>query len=89
MADRRVVQCFGTKRRPHKEAKVCGRKFLWTARGAGVGHFGSTGTQACPNCGTLPDFRHPYNRHLNGDLTYEEAVIAMPEYRKKLGLDQT
>ncbi len=87
MADRRIVQCFGIKKKPHKADKICGRKFLWTARGASAGHFGSNGTQACPNCGTLPDFQHPYNQHLGGLLTYEEAAALMPEYRKKLGLD--
>jgi hypothetical protein len=86
MADRRIVQCFGIKKRPHKADKVCGRKFIWTARGASSGNFGSKGAQACPHCGTLPDFQHPYNRHLNGEMTYEEAAAAMPAYREKLGL---
>ncbi len=86
MSDRRLVQCFGIKRRPHKEDKICGRKFLWTAIGASSGNFGANGTQACPNCGTLPDFQHPYNRHLMGDITYEEAEAAMPAYREKKGL---
>ena len=85
MGDRRIVQCFGIKRRPHKADKVCGRKFLWTARGA-RGNFGSKGAQACPHCGTLPDFQHPYNQHLAGTMTYEEAAAAMPAYREKLGL---
>ncbi len=85
MADRRVVQCFGIKKRPHKETKVCGRRFLWTARGI-AGNFGGKGTQACPHCGTLPDFRHPFNQYLDGALTYQQAEDAMPEYRKKLGL---
>ena len=50
MGDRRVVQCFGTKRQPHKADKVCGKQFLWTAQGAGS-NFGGQGNQACPNCG--------------------------------------
>lgn len=87
MGDRRIVQCFGIKRKPGKPDKACGRKFLWTARGASSGNFGSKGTQACPHCGTLPDFQHPFNRYLNRELTYEEAEAAMPEYRKKLGLE--
>ncbi len=87
MADRRLVQCFGIKRRPHKEDKVCGRKFVWTACGASAGNFGSKGTQACPNCGTLPNFRHPFNRYLDGQMTYAEAEDAMPAYRKEIGLD--
>jgi len=84
VSDRRVVQCFGIKKRPHKADKVCGRKFLWTARGAASGNFGSNGTQACPHCGTLPDFQHPYNRYLVGEITYEEAADLMPEFRKEL-----
>lgn len=86
MADRRIVQCFGIKRRPHKADKVCGRKFVWTASGASSGNFGGKGTQACPNCGTLPDFQHPYNRYLNQEISYEQADADMPEYRKKLGI---
>jgi len=85
MSDRRVVQCFGIKKKPHKADKVCGKQFLWTARGAS-GNFGGKGNQACPHCGTLPDFQHPFNRYLNREMTYEEAEAAMPEYRKKLGL---
>ena len=85
MADRRIVQCFGVKRRPRKADKVCGRRFLWTARGAS-GNFGGKGSQACPHCGNLPDFQHPFNRHLNGEMTYEEAAAAMPAYKEKLGL---
>ncbi len=87
MSDNRIVQCFGTKRRPHKADKTCGRRFLWTARGASEGNFGRKGTQACPHCGTMPEFRHPYNRFLNGEITYEEAADAMDAYRKELGLE--
>ncbi len=85
MADRRIVQCFGVKKKPHKADKICGRRFLWTARGAS-GNFGSKGSQACPHCGTLPDFQHPLNRYLNGELTLEGAKDAMPEYIEKLGI---
>ena len=87
MADQRIVQCFGVKKQPHKADKVCGRRFLWTARGASAGNFGRKGAQACPHCGTMPDFRHPFNIFLDGGMTYEEAADAMPEYRKKLGLE--
>ena len=86
MGDRRIVQCFGVKRKPHKKDEVCGRQFLWTARGAASGHFGGNGTQACPNCGTLPDFSHPFNIYLDGTITYEKAEEMMPAYREKLGL---
>ena len=85
MADRRIVQCFGVKKRPHKEDKVCGRRFIWTARGAS-GNFGSKGAQACPHCGNLPDFQHPFNRFLHGEITFEQAEADMPAYREKLGI---
>ena len=87
MGDRRIVQCFGIKKKSGKPDKICGRKFVWTARGASAGNFGSKGVQACPHCGTMPDFRHPYNRHLNGEITFEQAQADMPEYRKMLGLE--
>ncbi len=73
MADQRVVQCFGIKRRPGKADKVCRKQFLWIAKGASSGNFGRKGPQACPGCGTLPDFRHPVNRYLGGTMTQEEA----------------
>jgi len=79
MPDHRLVQCFGVKRRPGKEAKLCRRRFMWTARGAS-GNFGRKGVQACPFCGTLPDFQHPYNQYLGGAMTEDEAKLAMPEY---------
>jgi hypothetical protein len=84
VSDSRIVQCFGVKRRPRKPARVCRQKYLWIARGASAGNFGRKGTQACPNCGTAPDFRHPLNRYYNRELTYEEATAAMPEYIKNL-----
>ena len=83
MADYKIVQCFGVKRRPHKAAKYCRRRYLWTA-GALVNRFGGRGVQACPYCGTLPDFRHPYNRHLAGEFSEEEAADMMPDYLKLL-----
>ena len=84
MADRRLVQCFGIKRRPGKPDQKCGRRFIWTAKGAKAGGFGPKGAQACPHCGTLPNFQHPYNRHLAGQLSYDEAVAAMPAFIEKL-----
>lgn len=84
MSDYRVVQCFGVKKRPHKAEQVCRDKYLWIARGASSGNFGRKGAQACPNCGTPPDFLHPFNRYLNREMTYDEAVAAMPEYQKSL-----
>lgn len=90
MPDHRIVQCFGVKRRPHKPDKLCRRKFLWTARGTGKHHFGRRGTQACPHCGTMPDFTHPYNRYLAGYITFEEAKAMMPEWeaeKKNLGAE--
>lgn len=80
MSDHRIVQCFGTKRRPHKEDRPCRRRFLWTARGNGKTQFGRRGTQACPHCGTMPDFRHPFNRYLAGEIDEAEAKSMMPEY---------
>lgn len=85
MPDRRIVQCFGIKRRPHKEPKVCRRQWMWTARGASSGNFGRKGAQACPYCGTPPDFKHPYNRMLAGELTRDEAIAKMDEYLKERG----
>lgn len=84
MSDRRIVQCFGVKKRPGKADKDCQRRFLWTARGASSGNFGSNGTQACPHCGTLPDFQHPFNQYLNGEINHEQAEAAMPAYIEKL-----
>jgi len=81
VSDHRVVQCFGVKKRPRKAAEACRKKYLWIARGAS-GNFGRKGAQACPNCGTSPDFTHPFNRYLNREITHEEAVAAMPEYTK-------
>ena len=80
MSDRRIVQCFGIKKRPHKQDKICRKRFLWTAVGSTMSHFGGRGTQACPYCGTLPDFQHPLNKYLNGDLTQAEAEAEMPGY---------
>jgi len=82
--DRRIVQCFGIKKRPHKEDKVCKKLWRWTSRGASQGNFGGNGVQACPNCGTLADFQHPYNQYLANLITYEEAAAAMPEFREEL-----
>lgn len=73
MSDSRVVQCFGVKRRPGKAERICRKKYLWIARGASAGNFGRKGAQACPSCGTIPDFRHPINRFLNGTLSQEKA----------------
>ena len=72
MSDFRIVQCYGIKVRPHKQAKYCNRRFRWVARGT-HGNFGRKGTQACPHCGNLPDFAHPMNRYLNDEITGEEA----------------
>ena len=83
MADYRIVQCFGIKRRPKKPAVNCRKKFLWTASGASEGRFGRKGTQACPNCGTLPDFTHPLNRYFNNEITLDEAEALMPNYIKQ------
>jgi hypothetical protein len=84
--DHRLVQCFGTKRRPHKEDKSCRRRFLWTSKAGGTTRFGRKGTQACPHCGTLPDFRHPLNRALSGEfgddmkVAEDKAASLMPAY---------
>ncbi len=86
--DHRIVQCFGTKRRPYKKDKLCNRRFLLTARAAGSNNFGRKGTQACPHCGTMPDLRHPFNRYLIGELNEEEAKSAMPEYIDLLEKEQ-
>jgi hypothetical protein len=83
VGDRRVVQCFGTKRKPGKADKPCRKQWLWTARGAN-GNFGSKGCQNCPHCGTMPDFQHPFNQYLSGDLTHEQAEAAMPAYIEML-----
>lgn len=83
MSDYKVVQCFGKKIRKGKPTKECRKKFLWTAFGMGKTNFGRRGAQACPNCGTLPDFSHPYNMYLNGDLTFEEAAAKMPDFEKE------
>lgn len=82
MPDYRLVQCFGVKKRPGKETKLCRRRFKWTAAGLS-GNFGGKGVQACPYCGTMPDFAHPYNMYLVGQLSEEEAKTAMPEYIEK------
>ncbi len=79
MAEQRLVQCFGTKVRPHKEAKRCRRKYRWIAIGVS-GNFGRKGAQACPYCGTPPDFKHPLNRYYAGQMTLEEAKAAMNDY---------
>ena len=89
MGDRRIVQCFGVKRRPRKAEKICRRKYLWTARGSSAGNFGSKGIQACPHCGTMPDFQHPINRYLNGDLAQEEAQAILKEDYDKSWLKKT
>jgi hypothetical protein len=80
MSDNRIVQCFGVRVRPKKPARYCGRQFLWTARGAAEGNFGRKGAQACPHCGTLPDFAHPINRYLNGELSQEQAEDMLDDY---------
>jgi len=72
MSDRRIVQCFGVKRRPKKPAKFCRRTYVWTAGGLS-GNFGGKGVQNCPYCGNLPDFIHPVNRWRNGEISQEEA----------------
>ncbi len=84
MSDRRVVQCFGIKRRPHKADKACRQRFMWTAIGSTISHFGGRGTQACPNCGTLPNFRHPLNRYWGGEITEDEAMEMMPAFLESL-----
>jgi len=88
LSDYRVVQCFGTKRRPGRPEQTCRDKYLWAAAGATAGNFGRKGVQACPNCGTPPDFRHPLNQALNGDITIEQAEAMMPEYLKTLAAEK-
>ena len=84
MSDYRIVQCFGIKQSPGKEAKPCRRQFLWTASGR-AGNFGGKGVQACPYCGSMPDFQHPVNRGLNGELqTGEQIQAAWVEYEEKV-----
>lgn len=82
MSDYRIVQCFGVKRRPGKPDQLCRNKYLWIASGASAGRFGRKGTQACPNCGTLPEFAHPVNRFLDNELSKEAAEALLPEYYK-------
>ena len=82
MGDRRRVQCFGVKRQPHKRDRECRKQYLWIAIGASAGNFGRKGAQACPNCGTPPDFRHPYNKFLDGQMEYDDAIVAMAEYEE-------
>ena len=84
MADHRIMQCFGTLRRPHKEDKSCRRRFLWTARGNGKTQFGRKGTQCCPHCGTMPDLSHPFNRYLDGEIDEEQAKAMMPDFIAQL-----
>lgn len=72
MSTHRLVQCFGTLVRPRKPARPCRRKYLWTARGASANNFGRKGVQACPHCGTMPDFVHPINRMLNREISQQE-----------------
>ena len=49
------------------------------------GNFGGKGVQACPYCGTMPDFKHPANRWLNGEFnSAEEAQAAMVIYEENL-----
>ena len=84
MSDYRIVQCFGTYRRPRKPEKPCRKRFLWTAQGASRTNFGSNGSACCPTCGTLPDFRHPFNKYLAGEISEEEAKANMPDYIKLL-----
>ncbi len=79
MSDSRVVQCFGVKRRPRKADKTCRRQYLWIARGASAGNFGRKGVQACPHCGTQPDFRHPINKYLAGTFSQEQAQKVLRE----------
>ena len=80
MTDHRIVQCFGVKIRPHKPARVCRAQYMWSARGATAGNFGRKGAQACPHCGTMPDFKHPINRYLGGGITREQAEAMLEDY---------
>ena len=84
MSDYRLVQCFGVKKKPKKPDKLCRRRYIWTARDAGQYNFGSRGAHVCPYCGTAPDFRHPFNKYLDGKISEEEAQAKMPEYLKLL-----
>lgn len=84
MSDFRIVQCFGTLRRPHKEPKPCRKRYLWGAVDSNKYSFGRNGARACPICGTPPDHRHPFNKFLNGEMGEEEAKAAMPDYLKML-----
>ena len=84
MSDYRLVQCFGTKKQQHKPDKACKKRWLWTAQGANKYRFGGNGTSVCPNCGTPADFRHPFNKYLNNELTEEQAKSRMSEYIKFL-----
>jgi len=55
---------------------------MWTA--SALSHnFGGKGVQACPYCGTMPDFQHPFNRFLGGELSEEAARAAMPKYLER------
>lgn len=71
--DFRLVQCFGVKRRPKRQPEKCRKRYIWAATGATQYRFGTKGTNRCPHCGSEPDFRHPFNRYLNGEITLEEA----------------
>lgn len=72
MATSRLVQCFGTLVRPRKQAKDCRRRYIWTAIGSSANQFGRKGVQACPHCGTMPDFTHPMNRMFNREISQQE-----------------
>ena len=82
MSDYRLVQCFGIKKQPHKPDQPCQKRWMWSATEANKYRFGRTGTNACPNCGSFADFKHPYNKYLNGEMNKEQAEAAMPEYIK-------
>ena len=88
MSDHRAVQCFGIKRRPKKADEICRNRYLWVSAGSSS-RFGRKGPQACPNCGNLPDFSHPFNRYRIGELSLEEADAAMEEYLKSRGKEKT
>ena len=81
MADHRIVQCFGIRRHRGKKDRWCQKRFMWTAKAASR-NFGSKGVQACPYCGTMPDFTHPFNRWLNGEMSADDANAAMAEMQK-------
>jgi len=80
VSDYRLVQCFGTKKQPRKPDKPCRKRWLWSASGATRNRFGRNGTIYCPNCGSSPDFRHPFNKYLNGEISEKEAKESMPDY---------